>query len=627
MCGICGFVYQDPERRTDPADLDRMCAAIVHRGPDDQGTFVRNNIALGMRRLSIIDLESGAQPIFNETNDCLIVFNGEIYNYRSIREELEKKGHRFKTSSDTETILHAFEEWGKNCVTRLNGMFAFAIWDERNKRLFMARDRLGIKPIYYYVDKDRLVFASELKSLLQARDIPRHINLKALDTFLSFEYIPDSLSILNDIHKLPAAHTLEYKDGHTTTERYWDVQYAAYDWQETACVEKLRELLFDAVKIRLMSEVPLGAFLSGGLDSSSIVAMMSQVSNFRVKTFSIGFDDRTYNELPYARAIASHFDTEHYEEFLKPDIHDLAEKLFVLIDEPFGDFSVFPTFLVSEMARKYVTVVLSGDGGDELLAGYDTYIAQNMAQKYQQLPRWMRKALIEPTINALPPTEKKKGLINKSRRFVEGLQLPDHLQHVRWMIFLQEAEKDLLYEPFVRQQLDGYRPYEFIEKKFARVSSTDPLDQQQYVDLTTYLVDDILVKVDRMSMATSLEARVPFLDHRFVEFAASIPSSLRLQKGKTKHILKRAMQGILPDQILSRGKEGFSIPIKNWIKEELNPLMNDALSTDRLKETGLFAVNTVHRMMNEHMTGKENHSHKLWALIVFQRWYRQYVKQ
>ncbi len=627
MCGICGFVYQDPERRTDPADLDRMCAAIVHRGPDDQGTFVRNNIALGMRRLSIIDLESGAQPIFNETNDCLIVFNGEIYNYRSIREELEKKGHRFKTSSDTETILHAFEEWGKNCVTRLNGMFAFAIWDERNKRLFMARDRLGIKPIYYYVDKDRLVFASELKSLLQARDIPRHINLKALDTFLSFEYIPDSLSILNDIHKLPAAHTLEYKDGHTTTERYWDVQYAAYDWQETACVEKLRELLFDAVKIRLMSEVPLGAFLSGGLDSSSIVAMMSQVSNFRVKTFSIGFDDRTYNELPYARAIASHFDTEHYEEFLKPDIHDLAEKLFVLIDEPFGDFSVFPTFLVSEMARKYVTVVLSGDGGDELLAGYDTYIAQNMAQKYQQLPRWMRKALIEPTINALPPTEKKKGLINKSRRFVEGLQLPDHLQHVRWMIFLQEAEKDLLYEPFVRQQLGGYRPYEFIEKKFARVSSTDPLDQQQYVDLTTYLVDDILVKVDRMSMATSLEARVPFLDHRFVEFAASIPSSLRLQKGKTKHILKRAMQGILPDQILSRGKEGFSIPIKNWIKEELNPLMNDALSTDRLKETGLFAVNTVHRMMNEHMTGKENHSHKLWALIVFQRWYRQYVKQ
>ncbi|MBD3374904.1 asparagine synthase (glutamine-hydrolyzing) [candidate division KSB1 bacterium] len=627
MCGICGFVYQDPERRTDPADLDRMCAAIVHRGPDDQGTFVRNNIALGMRRLSIIDLKSGAQPIFNETNDCLIVFNGEIYNYRSVREELEKKGHRFKTSSDTETILHAFEEWGKNCVTHLNGMFAFAIWDERNKALFLARDRLGIKPLYYYVDKDRLAFASELKSLLQIRDIPRHINLKALDTFLTFEYIPDSLSILEDIHKLPAAHTLEYKDGRTTVERYWDVQYAANDWNETACVEKLRELLFDAVKIRLMSEVPLGAFLSGGLDSSSIVAMMSQVSNFRVKTFSIGFDDRTYNELPFARAIASHFNTEHYEEFLKPDIHDLAEKLFVLIDEPFGDFSIFPTFLVSEMARKYVTVVLSGDGGDELLAGYDTYVAQTMAKKYQKLPRWMRKALIEPTINALPPMDKKKGLINRSRRFVEGMRLPDHLQHVRWMIFLQEAEKDFLYESHVRQQLDGYRPYEFIEKKFARVSSTDPLDQQQYVDLTTYLVDDILVKVDRMSMATSLEARVPFLDHRFVEFAASLPSSLRLQKGKTKYILKRAMQGILPEQILSRGKEGFSIPIKNWIKEELNPLMNDALSTDRLKETGLFAINSVHRMMNEHMAGQENHSHKLWALIVFQRWYRQYVKQ
>ncbi len=627
MCGICGFVYQNSERRTDPTDLDRMCAAINHRGPDDQGIYVHKNIALGMRRLSIIDLSSGAQPIYNESNDCVIVFNGEIYNYRSIRKELEKKGHCFKTLSDTETILHAYEEWGKKCVTHLNGMFAFAIWDQRNARLFLARDRLGIKPLYYYIDRDRLVFASELKSLLQIRDIPRRINLKALDTFLTFEYIPDSLSILQDIHKLPAAHTLEYKEGRSTIERYWDVHYAAYDWDERACVEKLRELLFDAVKIRLMSEVPLGAFLSGGLDSSSIVAMMSQVSNFQVKTFSIGFDDRTYNELPFARAIASHFGTDHYEEFLKPDISDLAEKLFTLIDEPFGDFSVFPTFLVSEMARKHVTVVLSGDGGDELLAGYDTYVAQTLALRYQRLPWWMRKALIEPTINALPPTDKKKGLINKSRRFVEGLRLPDHLQHVRWMIFLQEADKDLLYKQHVRQQLEGYRPYEFMEKKFARCSSSDPLDQQQYVDLTTYLVDDILVKVDRMSMATSLEARVPFLDHRLVEFAASIPSSLRLQKGQTKYILKKAMQGILPDQILSRGKEGFSIPIKNWIKEELNPLMNDALSTDRLEESGLFSVNTVHRMMKEHMTGKENHSHKLWALIVFQRWYRQYVKQ
>ncbi len=376
-----------------------------------------------------------------------------------------------------------------------------------------------------------------------------------------------------------------------------------------------------------MSDVPLGAFLSGGLDSSSVVAMMSRAMDQPVKTFSIGFSETSYNELDYARTVAQAFGTEHHEEIITPDAVSLTETLITHLDEPLGDFSIFPTYMVSKMTRQYVTVALSGDGGDELLAGYDTYVADRLARSYLHLPRVLRRGLIEPLARRLPPTEKKKGLINRTTRFVQGMALPEHLQHVRWMIFLSQAQKQALYTPSLLEALAGANPYEFIEGHFAQVRGADPLSQQQYVDIKTYLADDILVKVDRMSMAVSLEARVPFLDYRLVELVGRMPSTLRLRNGQTKYILKRAMRGILPEKILTRGKEGFSIPIKNWLRAELRPMMFDLLSPERLRRQGYFAADYVESLMAQHLAGTANHSHQLWALMVFQKWYDWYMRR
>ncbi len=627
MCGICGIINREIGHEVDPHALKRMCDAIVHRGPDDEGFHVAGQAGLGMRRLAIIDVRGGRQPIYNEDGSLVIVFNGEIYNHLDLRRDLESRGHCFRTQADTETVLHAFEEYGVECPNHLNGMFAFAVWDRKRHRLFMARDRIGKKPLYYALEAERLVFASEIKSILTLPDIPREVDTVALDHFLTFEYIPAPLSIFRQIRKLPQAHWLLYEEGQLQIQRYWRLHYHASCRRESDLADEMVTLLRDAVKIRLMSEVPLGAFLSGGLDSSSVVAMMAQTSSNGVKTFSIGFDNASYNELPYARTIARQFNTEHYEEIITPDVLRLTEKIIHQLDEPFGDFSVFPTYMVSEMARKQVTVVLSGDGGDELIAGYETYIAERMARTYQRLPAWLRRGLIGPVVSLLPPTEKKKGFFNKSRRFIEGCRLPAHLQHVRWMIFLQQAEKQKLYSPALRAQLSSHNPYAFIEEAFAACNSDVALDQQEYVDIMTYLCDDILVKVDRMSMAVSLEARAPFLDHRFVEFCATLPPHLRLQGKRTKHLLKQAMRGILPQQILERRKEGFSIPIKNWMKQELKPLLMQHLSAAALHDTGFFEPNYVKRLIAEHGKGVENHSHRLWALLMFQMWHQQYMKK
>ena len=470
MCGICGIVHRKSDFPVESRDIQNMCDVIKHRGPDDEGQFVHQNVGIGMRRLSIIDLSTGAQPIFNEDRSMAIVFNGEIYNHAQLRHELQAKGHSFVTKTDTEAILHAYEEFGVDCVERLNGMFGFAIWDGRKNRLFVARDRIGIKPLYYYCDDEQFVFGSELKSIVQVDTVPREIEPRALDTFLTFEYIPSPYSIFKHVFKLPPGHWLLYENGDVKIRQYWQLEYHRSQASQPHIEETLQELLQDAVDIRLMSDVPLGAFLSGGLDSSSIVAMMCRASSDRVKSFSIGFDDSTYNELPFARTIANHFGTEHFEEIITPDVSSLTEKILWMLDEPFGDFSVFPTYLVSQMARKNVTVVLSGDGGDELLAGYDTYIAQQVARRYAKLPAFLRNGAIEPIVNALPPTDKKKGFINKSRRFVEGARLPAELQHVRWMIFLQQAEKELLYSSDFRQSLLGYDAHGFIREYLDRKS-------------------------------------------------------------------------------------------------------------------------------------------------------------
>ncbi|MGH7601676.1 MAG: asparagine synthase (glutamine-hydrolyzing), partial [bacterium] len=437
MCGICGTFYFSRDAEVDAAEVRRMNEQIIHRGPDEDGFYLNGRIGLAMRRLSVIDLSSGQQPIANEDGTIQIVFNGEIYNYPELRQDLEKRGHRFKTRSDTEAIVHAYEEYGADCPTKLNGMFAFAIWDARNERLFLSRDRLGKKPLYYYHDRDRLVFGSELKSLLQAKNMPRRLSQSALDLYLTFEYIPAPHSIFADIFKLPAGHSLAI-DGRGKPEihQYWDLHFHENGYHPQELEKGLVEILQDAVKVRLMSDVPLGAFLSGGIDSSCVVALMARAMKEPVKTFSIGFEEGSYNELHYARAIAKHFKTDHKEFILRPSALELTEKLVKHLDEPLGDFSIFPTYLVSKMAREHVTVVLSGDGGDELFGGYDTYLADWTYRQYRKIPALVRNRVLMPVTICLPPSEKKKGLRNRLKRFVEGTRFPEDLQHVRWMMFL-----------------------------------------------------------------------------------------------------------------------------------------------------------------------------------------------
>jgi asparagine synthase (glutamine-hydrolysing) len=627
MCGICGIVSFSSEIPVRKTILQQMNDTLHHRGPDDEGYYIDPNqgVGLAMRRLSIIDLTTGKQPIANENKSMWIVFNGEIYNHLHVRCRLEQKGHMFSTRSDTEVILHAYEEYGVNCVDHLNGMFAFAIWDSQRKRLFIARDRIGVKPLYYYYTSKNFLFASELKAILAHPDVPREIDFTALDQFLTFEYIPSPRSIFKDIHKLPPGHRIILEGGSEPyVEQYWNVTFLPTNLSEDESIEQLTELIRDAVKIRLMSEVPLGAFLSGGIDSSTVVAFMSELTEMPVKTFSIGFGDPTYNELPYARLVADAFKTQHHEEYLEADINEMVMHLVSKFDEPFGDFSIFPTYLVSQMARQHVTVVLSGDGGDEIFAGYETYLAQGIdARWYSRLPRRLRQHTLPHLADMIPPQPAKKGLINKTKRFIEGGSLPETWQHTRWMMFMKHQEKTMLYHPDLYATLTGYSASDVIEEYFQQANQTNKLAQQQYVDVKTYLVDDILVKVDRMSMATSLEARVPLLDYRVVELALNLPPHLKLKGKETKVVLRRMMNKHLPQQVLNKGKEGFSIPMKHWLQKELQPIMNDLLAPNTIRRRGYFNPKTVAQWQVEHISGHANHSHRLWALMVFEIWHRQ----
>lgn len=625
MCGICGIFNYASEQPIDLVTINKMCSVMTHRGPDDEGLYIDENIGLGMRRLSIIDLKTGHQPISNEDKSVWIVFNGEIYNHCLIRKELESSGHRFSTSSDTEAIVHAYEEYGEDCVNKLNGMFAFAIWDKNKKKLFIARDRIGIKPLYYYHDDKSFIFGSELKVILQYPGIPKQIDYEALEEFLAFEYIPAPKTIFKGIYKLPQAHYISVQNQKIIINEYWKLHFKDVKRTEDETCDELYLILKEAVKMMLISDVPLGAFLSGGIDSSTVVALMSEVMDRPVKTFSIGFDDPSYNELEYARKVAKHFGTDHTELVIKPDIPCWVDKIIKYIDEPFGDFSIFPTFLVSELARSQVKVSLSGDGGDELFAGYEHYLANNIERIYRNIPFFVRRKLVPLVIDLMPPTSEKKGLINMMKRFVEGTQQPDQLRHFRWMKFFGEAEKQQLFSPEVRNVINRDASYRVFTDYFDEPNGADYLGQEIFADIKTYLCDDILVKVDRMSMANSLEARVPFLDHRFVEFAATIPSSMKLNRFRMKYIFKKCMSKILPKEIIYKQKQGFSIPIKNWLRRDLKPLMEEVLSIERLKKEGFFNPAYVQKLKSEHLEGLKNHSHKLWALMVFGMWQESYL--
>jgi asparagine synthase (glutamine-hydrolysing) len=614
-----------------------MCATIVHRGPDDEGIFVQNNVGLGVRRLSIIDVEGGHQPLSNEDGSVWVAHNGEIYNFPELREELITCGHTFKTRTDTETIVHSYEEWGEHCFQKFRGMFAFALWDDRTKRLLVGRDRMGIKPFYYTLieNKERtLVFGSELKTILVHPDVKRALEPQALDLYLTFEYIPEPLSAFQNIYKLPAGTFLIYERGKIHIERYWDVNREQEEEASTkphgvslASIEdELYERLKESVKARLLSDVPLGAFLSGGIDSSAIVGLMHELGVSPIKTFSIGFEDATYNELEHARRISQKFHTDHEEFILKPQALELTEKLIRHLDEPFGDFSIFPTYLVSKMARSHVKVILSGDGGDELFAGYEHY----QAQKLSRLP--LVSFLSKPmpaVLRKLPPSPKKKGLWNKLRRYAQGFEHPQDLRHFRWMMFLNQKEREDLYSKDFRHELGGIKPFHTIpplDKLYPQLDRFDDISGELYLDLKSYLIDDILVKVDRMSMATSLETRVPLIDHKVVEYAFQIPGHLKLKGMTTKWIFKKTMERLLPPQNIYRSKEGFSIPIKHWLRNELKELMLHYLSESRIRDAGLFNFGPIKHKIDRHMQGKENYSHQLWALLVFEIWRENFLK-
>jgi asparagine synthase (glutamine-hydrolysing) len=623
VCGICGVVATttaDPA--LDPHLLRQMNGALYHRGPDDEGYYQDDHVALAMRRLSIIDPAGGRQPISNEDGSLRLICNGEIYNYRTLRRQLEAKGHVFASYSDCEVVVHAYEEYGEGCLDHLNGMFALAVWDVRQRRLFLARDRLGIKPLYYWHEGGRLVFGSELTAVARHPAVRRDINYVALDHFLTLEYVPAPHTIYRRVRKLLPGHWLCFEDGRIKQEQYWEVSPGKADAGEAVLSHRLAELLEDAVGLQLVSDVPLGALLSGGIDSSTVVYFMSNLAGQRLRTFSIGFDDASYNELPYARRVADALGTEHCDQAFQCDLASMAERLIYHLDEPLADFSIFPTYLVSQFARESVKVVLSGDGGDELFGGYDTYRAQHLARYYRWLPAALRLSTLPALAGRLRPGPAKKGLVNKVKRFVEGAALPDHLQHTRWMAFLGPDEKARLYRPALREALAGSDTASLFVPYFQAVAGADPLTQQQFVDVKTYLPDNILTKLDRMSMAVSLEARVPLLDHRIVEFAFALPTHQKLGWNKRKVLLQRVMSARLPPEVLNKPKQGFSVPLKHWLCAELRPLMHDLLSPSTLRRRGDFEPAVVASWIDEHLAGRANHSHRLWALMVFELWLR-----
>jgi len=624
MCGIAGFISREAGRDDRASLLDRMCRVITHRGPDEQGTLVRGRAALGMRRLAIIDLKSGQQPIFDCSGDLAIVFNGEIYNYRELKTELESLGHRFKTNCDTETIVHAYEQFGADCVSRLRGMFAFAIYDFRDDSLFIARDRVGKKPLFYAPDAaGDLVFGSELKSLLEHPGVTREIDPAALDAFLTFGYVPEEFCVFKGVRKLPPGHWLRYGGGRIETASYWDFEYSGGDESrsEAEWIELIREKLREAVRIRLVSEVPLGAFLSGGVDSSSIVGLMSEVSETPVRTFSIGFNEDSFNELKFARIAAKHFGTEHHEFIVTPDLVDVVDDLVWHFDEPFADSSALPTFMVSKLAREFVTVVLSGDGGDELFAGYTRYAIDKRRSGLGKLPAPIRRGLLRPLSEALPAAA-------RGRNFIYNASLDAVDRYIDSVSYFGTLKKGELYSDALRRSVavSGAEDAESVFRRIAAVpASEDPLDRLLYLDSKTYLPSDILTKVDRMTMAASVEARVPLLDHELIELVERIPSRLKLNGTETKYIFKKAMEGIVPREILYREKQGFGVPINEWINAELKDRIVEDLRSQKAVGRGYFDPRFVESLLDEHARGRRDHSHAVWILWMLELWHRRYV--
>jgi asparagine synthase (glutamine-hydrolysing) len=621
MCGIAGYWNLRSGRPAEGAVASAMARSLAHRGPDEEGCWVDGSLALAAVRLRVVDPAGGRQPMPNEDGSVCAVFNGEIYNHGELRKQLEARGHRFRTRSDTEAIVHAFEEWGSRCVERFNGMFALAVWDGRQQRLLLARDRLGIKPLYVHDGPEGVVFGSELKAVVAAPWIDVAWDLEGLDDFLTYEYVPAPRTILQEVRKLAAGTVLLYdraRGSVPAAERFWrPVPAGPAPTTPEQASEELDDRLRTSVRRRLMADVPLGVFLSGGIDSSIVTGLVSAEIPEPVRSFSLGFSDRSYDELRYARRAAARFGTDHREELVTPRAVLLAERLADHFDEPFGDVSAFPTYLLSELARRDVTVALSGDGGDELFAGYDHYRAHRWASRLRWLAGSRPWAFVEGVLERVPPSPRKKGAVNLAKRFMEGCRRPADLEHARWWVFQDVDGRRSLYGPEVARRLEGRDCFEHYRGRMAeaRQLGFEGLQRQLYADVTGYLADDILVKLDRMSMAVSLEARVPFLDHEVVEYAMGIPAGWKLHRGRGKWILRRAFTDLLPPEIRRRRKEGFSIPMKNWLRGPLRPMLLELLHERRVRERGWFRPAEVARLLREHLDGRENHAHRLWCLM------------
>jgi asparagine synthase (glutamine-hydrolysing) len=620
MCGIAGFVQNQPApRQPRTARVAAMCDAIRHRGPDDGGLYVDDVAALGMRRLSIIDLSTGHQPMANEDETLWVVFNGEIYNYRPLARELGTLGHRFRTASDTEVIVHAWEEWGPAALVRLHGMFAIAVWDARDRTLWLARDRPGIKPLHYTLVGDGIRFASEIKSFLVDPQFPRAVDLAALDHYCSFLYTPGDRSIFSSVRKLPPGHVLRWKNGAAAIERYWTLPAGeTFSGSERDAAHALREALAAAVRSHMVSDVPLGAFLSGGIDSSAVVALMAEASPVPVRTFSIGFEDAAHDELPFARLVAERYATDHHEFVVRPDALAILDRLIEHFDEPFGDSSAIPTWYVSEIARRHVTVVLSGDGGDELFGGYERYIPHPRVTTFDRLRLPAKQRVARLALRRWPRHARGRNFLRHVARGPEG-------RYLDAVGFFRPDEKEELYSAELTAAVSAFDTEAFAAAAFAGDEALSWPTRMMRFDFRTYLPEDVLAKVDRMSMAHSIESRVPLLDTAVVELAAALPASLKMRAGRQKHVLKEAVSDLLPPSLLDRPKHGFGVPVGNWFRGGVGDLFADTLLSRRARGRGLFQARTVERLVSEHLRGRRDHTLRLWLLVVLELWQRQYV--
>lgn len=628
MCGICGKINFSWEPVSEEL-IRRMAATLIHRGPDDAGIYTEGNAGLGHRRLSIIDLSPmGRQPMCNEYRSMWIVFNGEIYNFLSVREELIKKGHLFHSNSDTEVILHLYEEEGPDCVNKLRGMFAFAIWNERDKTLFLARDRIGKKPLFYYHDDDRLIFASEIKAILQDETVARRPDFIAIHHYLTYQYVPSPFSAFEGIKKLPPAHYLIARDGQIEIKRYWKLSYVPkHAMSRNDLKAEIIERLKEAVKIRMISEVPLGAFLSGGIDSSAVVALMSGLTNSPVKTFSIGFREQPFNELGYAQMISRKYDTDHTEFIVEPNAVDILPKLVWHYNEPFADSSAIPTYYVSKLAREFVTVALNGDGGDENFAGYGRYPANYVAGLIRRILPVPVANAFSRIVNVLPHGSRPDGIIWAAKRFLQEYNREPELRNAHWLCHFPTGMKKQLYTRDFSKKMQGTDSFDLLLHQFRDSDAETFLDRSLYADTMMYLPDDLLVKVDVASMANSLEARSPFLDHQFMEFVARIPAELKLKRTTTKFILKESLKGILPDKVLFRKKMGFGVPIDRWFRNELKEMAYDTLLGKRCVGRGYFKKTFIKRILKEHSSGAWNWQHHIWNLLMLELWHREFIDE